>query len=109
MTKCYECDEGELMDKKVDYEIYGVKLGRFPAEVCSKCGEVFFSEDASKKITQKAKQLGLWGLETKSRIGQAGSALDIRLSKSLVEFLKLEKGKEVRIYPENKHKLVVEI
>lgn len=70
---------------------------------------MFFSEDASKRITQKAKQLGLWGLETKSKIGKAGSALDIRLSKKLAEFLKVEKGKQVRIYPENRHKLVVEI
>lgn len=109
MTKCYECEKGSLARKEVEYGIYGVKLGRFPAEVCSRCGEVFFSEEVSKKINHKAKQLGLWGLETKSKIGQAGSALDIRLSKKLVEFLKLKKGKEVKIYPENRQKLVVEI
>ena len=109
MTRCYDCNIGELIQKKIDYQQYGVKLGRFPAEVCSKCGEVFFTQEASKKISQKSKQLGLWGLGTKTKIGQVGSALDIKLNQRLVDFLRLQKGKEVRIYPENRHRLVVEI
>ena len=45
----------------------------------------------------------------KTKIGQAGSTLDIRLNKNLINFMKLKKGKEVTIYPQSKNKLIVEV
>lgn len=60
-------------------------------------------------MTKIAKQRGLWGLTAKTRIGQSGSTLDIRLPKSLIEFMNLKKGEEVTISPEGKKKLVVEV
>jgi len=107
-TKCDECG-GRIITKRVDYIIYGMNIGKFQAEVCNKCGEVCFDEDVSREITKKTKELGLWGLETRTRIGAAGSTLDIRLSKKLIDFLKIKKGEEVNIYPEDKHKLIIEI
>jgi YgiT-type zinc finger domain-containing protein len=50
MTNCYECEEGKLVQKKVEYKQYDVSIGKYPAEVCTKCGEVFFSSDAVEKI-----------------------------------------------------------
>ena len=107
--KCYMCEEGYLTKKKVDYKLYGVDIGNFNAEVCSKCGEVFFDEDTSKKMTEIAKKRGLWGLQAKTKIGQAGTTLDIRLPKRIIEFLNLKKGKEVEIYPEGKNRLVISV
>src|SRR3989338_11143682 len=107
MEKCYMCKKGNLAKKKVDYSLYGVSLGKFNAEVCDKCGEVFFDEKTSKRMTEIAKERGLWGLQTKTKIGQAGTTLDIRLPKKIIDFLKLKKGKEVEIYPEGKDKLVI--
>ena len=109
MEKCYMCEKGNLKKKKVDYSLYGISLGKFNAEVCDKCGEVFFDEETSKKMTQLAKEKGLWGLQTKTKIGRAGTTLDIRLPKKIIEFLNLEKGKEVEICPEGKNKLVISI
>jgi len=106
--KCWECDE-KMVKKEVDYSLYGIKIGKFPASVCSKCGETYFSEETSKKITKITKDKGLWGLGSKTKIGQAGSTLDIRLNKNLINFTKLKKGAEVNIYPENRNKLIVEI
>ena len=103
------CEKGNLKKKKVDYSLYGISLGKFNAEVCDKCGEVFFDEETSKKMTQLAKEKGLWGLQTKTKIGRAGTTLDIRLPKKIIEFLNLEKGKEVEICPEGKNKLVISI
>lgn len=105
--KCEECG-GKILHKKVPYELYGNKLGDFPAEVCGKCGEVCFSEEVSREMTQLAKQKGLWGLEIKTTIGKVGDALDIRFSKRLTDFFKLKKGEEVLIYPEARNKVVVE-
>ena len=58
-------------------------------------------------ITTKSKKL--WGMEAKTKIGQAGSILDIRLPKKIIEFLNLKKGEEVSIYPESKKRLIVEL
>lgn len=107
--KCYICEQGVLEKKKVDYKLYGVDIGKFNAEVCNKCGEIFFDENTSKKMTEIAKKKGLWGLQAKTKIGQAGTTLDIRLPKKIIEFLDLKKGKEVEIYPEGKNKLVISI
>lgn len=105
--KCDECN-GKITHKKVPYELYGIKLGDFPAEVCGKCGEICFSEEVSRKMTQVAKKKGLWGLETKTTIGKVGDALDVRFSKRLVDFFNLRKGGEVLLYPEDRNKIAVE-
>ncbi len=107
--KCYLCEKGELIKKKVERKLYGHVIGKFPAEVCSKCNEIFYDEETSKKITQKTKQLGLWGLEARTKIGVSGSTLDVRLNKKLANFFHLRKGKEVRVYPEDAKHFVVEI
>ncbi len=106
--KCYICEEGELSNKKIDYCLYGVKLGKFDAEICSRCGEVFFAEETSNKMTKLAKQKGLWGLASQTKIGQSGTTLDIRLPKSIINFMQLKKGEDVRIYPEDRHRIIVE-
>lgn len=107
--KCYICGKGYLTKKVVNYNLYGVGIGKFNAEVCDKCGETFFDEDTSKKMTEAAKKKGLWGLQTKTKIGQSGTTLDVRLPKRIIEFLNLKKGKEVEIYPEGKNRLVISI
>ncbi len=104
--KCEECG-GKIIKKKVDFNMYGFSLGKFPAEVCTKCGEEVFDEDASDQIEQIAKEKGLYGLGTKTRVGVAGNCLDIRINKRLAKFLELKKGEEVTIAPEGKNKLVV--
>lgn len=97
-----------MKKKKVDYFLVGENLGKFEAEVCDKCNEQFFNEEVDVHITKAAKEKGLWGIMTKTKIGQAGSTLDIRLPKKIIEFLKLKKGEEVIIYPEGKKRLIVE-
>ncbi len=107
-TRCDECN-GKIVKKKVDYSIFGVSLGKFPAEVCTKCGETCFDEDTSRKMTKIAKKKGLWNLETKTKIGKVGDTLDVRFNKRLIEFLDLKKGEEVTIYPESKDRVIIEI
>ena len=106
---CYICEKGHLLKKKVDYELYGVSIGKFNAEICDKCGDTFFSEEESKKMTEIAKRKGIWGLQSKTKIGQSGTTLDIRLPKRIIDFFNLKKGKEVEVYPEGKNKLVISI
>lgn len=107
IEKCYICEKGNLHKKKVDYKLYGLHLGAFNAEECNHCGEIFYDEEESKKMTEIAKKKGLWNLKARTKIGEAGTTLDIRLPKKIIDFLELEKGKEVELLPEGKNKLVV--
>ena len=105
---CYVCEKGVLKNAKVPFSMYGVVLGTFEAEVCSACGETFFTEEASDLIDAAAKKKGVWGLEAKTKIGQAGNSIDVKISKKLADFTGLKKGEEVRIYPDGKNRLVIE-
>ncbi|MAF35353.1 hypothetical protein CMO91_05935 [Candidatus Woesearchaeota archaeon] len=61
MKACHKCGKGNLEAKEIDYEYGERSLGRFPAEVCTSCGEAFFSSNTSEKIEQAAKKAGVWG------------------------------------------------
>lgn len=100
---------GEMVKKKIDFSMYGKSLGKFPALVCTKCGDEYFEQDISDKINKIAKQKGLWGLESKTKLTEVGNSYAVRITKKLFKFLKLHKGEEVTLYPENQHKLIIEI
>lgn len=109
MKKCYVCGKGKLVNKKIPYALYGVSIGKFEGEQCNKCGESFYSESVFDEMTKKVKKLGLWGLETKTKLTKVGNSYDIRLNKKLINFLGIGKGKEVTVVPENKKKIVVSL
>jgi len=106
--KCEECG-GRIVKKKVDYLFLGENLGKFEAEVCSKCGEKVFDEDVSKKISMIAKKKGLWDLASKAKVNQVGNSIAVTIASKIAKFTNLKKGEEVRVYPENRHRLIVEI
>lgn len=104
---CEECG-GKIIFKTIPYELYGVKLGDYPAMACQKCGEIVFTEEISRTMTAKAKELGLFGLDAKTKVGQVGDSLDVRIPKRVAEFLGIHKGREVWIHPE-KNRIIIEI
>lgn len=103
---CEECG-GKITHKVVEYNLYGVDLGKFPAQTCSKCGEVCYEESTSKEMSRIAREKGLFELAAKTKVGKVGDALDIRLNKKLVDFLGIQKGNEVTIHPVSRHKIEV--
>ena len=106
--KCVICD-GETLRKNVDHKEFGVLLGSFMAEVCKKCGETYFDEKIALKIQEKSKQLGLFGLARKAKVAEVGNSIAIRIPKEIAEFVNLEKGKNVVIFPSGKHELRITI
>lgn len=106
--KCDEC-RGKVIVKKVDYELLGVNIGKFLAEVCTNCGEQLFSEEESNKITIAAKTKGLWGLCARTSIGKVGNSFDVKIARQIVDFMELTKGKEVIVHPESKKRLIIEV
>jgi len=108
LEKCPECN-GKMSRKRVDYVLLEKNLGTFEAWVCNKCGEQLFDEEASDRIDEKAKKLGLWGLQAKVKVNQVGNSIAVTVTKPISEFLNLKKGKDVIIYPEDKHRLIIEV
>ena len=106
--KCIFCN-GELKRGEVEHKELGISLGKFPASVCSKCGEVFFDESSVDRIQKKSKELGLFGLAKKTKVAKVGNSLAIRIPKEIAEFVNLKKEELVRIIPKNHKEISIEI
>ena len=106
--KCPICEKGELKKKVVPYKIYGIELGKFPANVCSKCDEQWFDKETALEIERLEKEKGLFGMTKKSKISYSGNSLIIRIPKDVVKFMNLKKEEPISIYPEGKDKLIIE-
>lgn len=104
---CPICEKGILKKKKIKEYMFGVYLGKFPAEVCTKCGESFTDSATTKKIEEAAKKKGIWGLGASTKITKTGNSLAVRIPKKIADYLKLEDGKEAYVHPED-NKLIVE-
>ena len=107
-NKCIYC-KGNLKNKTVDYEIYGTVIGKFPALVCDSCGEQWFSEETSRKIEEKERELGLFGLAIETKVSYSGNSLIIRIPKELAKFMNIKKESKIQIVPENKNKLCIAV
>jgi len=106
--KCPICEKGILKKtkKKKEY-MFGVYLGEFPADVCSKCNESFTDSATTRKIEEIAKDKGIWGLSAVTKITKTGNSLAVRIPKKIADYLKLKDGKEAYVHPED-HRLVIE-
>jgi hypothetical protein len=83
-------------------------LGVYVAEICPSCGEVFWNEKDIVKMERKAKEIGIWGLEQKTKVATVGNSLAVRIPKRLADFLGLRRGVEVLVHPLGRDKLVIE-
>lgn len=107
--RCIMCNKGILREKTIDYSEYGISLGKFRGRTCEICGEVFFDSDTAKKIQTKSKELGLFGLQKRTKVAKVGNSLAIRIPKEIAAFVHLKKENEVRIVPKSPKEFTVEI
>ncbi|MDO8656143.1 MAG: hypothetical protein Q7K45_02815 [Nanoarchaeota archaeon] len=105
--RCTNCNMGNYERKKIPYVFLGEKIGNFDALLCNHCGETLFESAASDKIEIEVKKRGLWGLRARSKVAKVGNALDVRIPKSLAQFLSLEKGSEVILEPLDRNRLQI--
>jgi len=94
---------------KIEYKLYGIVIGKYPGYKCSKCHEEWFDEETVKKIENKVKKLGLFGLEKTMRVSIAGNSLIIRIPRQLAKFTGISVGSIVRLEPERKEKIAVKV
>ena len=105
--KCPICENGTLRKGKIKETMFGIALGKFTAEICTKCSESFTDEKTTRAIEEAAKKKGIWGLGKKTKITKTGNSLAVRIPVEIANFLKLKEGKEAYIHPE-KNKIVIE-
>ncbi len=105
--KCTLCKQGHYEKKKVPYDFLGEKIGIFDALVCTHCHETLFESASSDKIEVEVRRRGLWGLRARSKVSKVGNALDVRIPKTLADFLSLRKGQEIILEPVDKTRLQV--
>jgi len=108
LVKCPVCGRASLRREKRHAEQSGFDLGVYVAEVCPSCGELFWDEKDVAKMEQKAKAIGIWGLEQKTKVAVVGNSLAVRIPKRLANFLGLKRGTDVLVHPMGRDKLVIE-
>lgn len=106
--KCPVCGKANLRREKRRAEQDGFDLGVYMAETCPSCGEIFWNQKDVVKMEQRAKQIGIWGLEQRTKVATVGNSLAVRIPKRLADFLRLRQGVEVLIHPLGRDKLVIE-
>lgn len=106
--KCPVCGRGVLRSESRHAEQNGFDLGVYVADVCTSCEEVFWKENDVRKMERRAKKIGVWGLEQRTKVATVGNSLAVRIPKRLTNFLGLRRGDEVIIHPMGKNKLVIE-
>nr|MDO8116838.1 YgiT-type zinc finger protein [Candidatus Sigynarchaeota archaeon] len=105
--KCPECN-GDLEQSEHDVEIFGRIIGNFKCEICKVCGSTFLDDDVMQQVEEKTKEMKIFGLEKMSKVGSSGNSLIIRINKVLAEYLQLNENSNVRVYPIDKRRFIVE-
>lgn len=100
---------GKLKKTVSNVEFFGIDFGPKPANVCTKCGSEYISQEVMEEIEREVKKRGLFGLERRSRVSKSGNSLVIRLPKEIVESLKIKRNAPVVIYPSERRRLVIEV
>ena len=108
MVKCPVCGKANLHVEKRRAEQNGFNLGVFVAEVCPSCGQVFWDQKSILRMERRAKQIGIWGLEQKTKVAAVGNSLAVRIPKRIADFLGLRRGAEVLVHPMGKDRLIIE-
>lgn len=108
IMNCPSCGKAGLRKERKKSEFYGFDLGDYTAEVCEHCGEVYWREEDVRKMETRAKKLGIWGLEHRTKVAVAGNSLIVRIPRSIARFIGLKKGETVSLHPVGRDKLMIE-
>ncbi len=105
--RCTNGTRGNCQKKNVPYGFLGESRGTFEGLVCNLCGETLCESAVSDSIESEVKRRGLWGLWARTKIAEVGNALDVRIPKSVAQFLSLQKGQEIIVEPIDRNTLQI--
>lgn len=86
-----------------------IDCGILDVEICDKCGTKYLPGYSMEVVEEKLKKAGLWGVQRKEvQFWKSGKSVVLRLPTKLTQELGLNNIKKGFVYPEGKHKFVVE-
>ncbi|MBI4450373.1 YgiT-type zinc finger protein [Candidatus Woesearchaeota archaeon] len=106
--KCVMCG-GTTERKTAEYREQGVLLGKYPADVCTKCGEAYYDSATARVIQQQSRSKGLHGSAEKATVGEVGNSLAVRIPKSIAQIVGLKKGQTVTVMPHGERELHIDV
>jgi len=92
-----------------EVEFFGINFGIKKIEMCTKCESKYISDDIYKEVEEKAKELGLFGLERKVKVTKSGNSLVIRIPPDIAKFAGLKYQDILSILPIAKGKFEVKV
>ena len=99
LKQCPICG-GEIEREKTAYVVGRVVVEpEMEADVCTKCGEEFYTAEQVVRAQEKARRLGLFPstLEEDRELKQLGCSLIVSIPKPMVRALNLAPGEKVRL------------
>lgn len=100
---------GRLKRSVAEVEFFGIDFGMKEADVCTKCGSEYLTQELMEEMEAEVKRRGLFGLERRGRVAKSGNSLVIRIPKEIADSLKIKRDLPIVIYPSEPRKLVVEL
>lgn len=100
---------GKLKNGHTEVEFFGIDFGVRKAEVCTRCGAEYISQELMEELETEVKRRGLFGLERRGHVAKSGNSLVIRIPKEIIDSLKIRRDMPVIIYPSDSKKLVIEV
>jgi len=106
-VRCPRCGRGEYEESTIDFEYRGVIMPNTPCLKCNNCGDIIFTPDNYRTIWEKIRLLSP-PLELKRKISRAGRRPALYLPEDIISSLNLKVGSEVRIYVQDRRRIVIE-
>ncbi len=100
---------GRLKRSVTEVEFFGIDFGMKEADLCTKCGSEYLTQELMEELEAEVKRRGLFGLERRGRVAKSGNSLVIRIPKEIAKSLKIKRDLPIVIYPSEPRKLVVEV
>ena len=92
-----------------EIEFFGIDFGIKKVEMCTKCGDIYISDEVYEEVEKKAKDLGLFGLERKVKVTKSGNSLVLRLPPDIVKFAGLKYKDILSILPIEKGRFEIKV
>lgn len=106
----YKCAcGGVLKHGYVDVEFFGIDFGQRKAEICTRCGAEYLSDETLAEVEAEVKKRKLFGLERNVSITKSGNSLVIRIPPEIAKFSGISYKDTVRMYPVEKKRIELEV
>ena len=100
---------GKLVSTPMPVEYFGIDFGIREGHACTKCGDEYLTEEVWQEVENKAKELGLFGIERKVRVRKSGNSLVVSIPPEIAKYLGITKESLVSLVPTGKRKIEIEM